>query len=193
MKGRQGIRCKQLLDELKEVIDYWQLKDEALDRTVWGNGCGRGMAVGRHKVLCLALNTGVMASNGKVLAETQHSSSVSVGGTSFLMLLWKSGRKAYEIRKSMSVLNTMALFGVNRVVEQNIETKVLMERTVYIYIYILNELINYLSQATELLACFRIQLHKNHCDSPYDMFCLWQFTVVYSHHLSHHNRLSVNY
>jgi hypothetical protein len=49
------------------------------------------------------------------------------------MLLWKSGRKAYEIRKSMSVLNTMALFGVNRVVEQNIETKVLMERTVYIY------------------------------------------------------------
>ena len=57
MKGRRGIRCKQLLDELKEAIGYWQLKDEALDRTVWGNGFGRGVAVGRHKALCLAVNT----------------------------------------------------------------------------------------------------------------------------------------
>jgi len=56
-----------------------------------------------------------------------------------------------------------------------------------------NELINYLSQATEQLACFTVQSHKNHCDTSYDMFCLWWFTVVYSHHLSRHNRLSVNY
>ena len=42
MKGRRGIRRKQLLDELKETIGYWQLKEEALDRTPRGTGFGRG-------------------------------------------------------------------------------------------------------------------------------------------------------
>ena len=42
MKGRRGIRRKQLLDELKEAIGYWQLKEEALDRILWGTGFGRG-------------------------------------------------------------------------------------------------------------------------------------------------------
>jgi len=33
--GRQRRRRKQLLDELKEKIEYWKLKDEALDGTVY--------------------------------------------------------------------------------------------------------------------------------------------------------------
>jgi hypothetical protein len=31
--GRQGRRCKQLLDNLKETRRYWKLKEEALDLT----------------------------------------------------------------------------------------------------------------------------------------------------------------
>ena len=42
--GRQGRRCKQLLDDLKETRELWKLKEEALDCTVWrtrfGRGCG---------------------------------------------------------------------------------------------------------------------------------------------------------
>jgi len=32
--GRRGIRCKQLLYDLKGKKGYWKLKDEALDRTL---------------------------------------------------------------------------------------------------------------------------------------------------------------
>jgi hypothetical protein len=42
MTGRRGIRRKQLLDELKEKIKYWKLKEEALDHTLWGTRFGRG-------------------------------------------------------------------------------------------------------------------------------------------------------
>jgi hypothetical protein len=35
MKGRQGRRRKQLLDDLKGKRRYWKLKEEALDRTLW--------------------------------------------------------------------------------------------------------------------------------------------------------------
>ena len=42
MTGRRGRRCKQLLDDLKEMRGYWKLKEEALDRTVWRTGCGIG-------------------------------------------------------------------------------------------------------------------------------------------------------
>jgi len=35
-------RSKQLLDDLKEKIGYWKLKEEALDRTVWRKCFGRG-------------------------------------------------------------------------------------------------------------------------------------------------------
>ena len=42
MKGRRGIRRKKLLDDLKEIIGYWQLKEDALDRTLWGTRFGRG-------------------------------------------------------------------------------------------------------------------------------------------------------
>ena len=40
--GRQRRRRKQLLDDLKETRCYCKLKEEALDRTVWGTRFGRG-------------------------------------------------------------------------------------------------------------------------------------------------------
>jgi hypothetical protein len=39
---RRGIRRKQLWDDLKGKRGYCKLKEEALDRTVWGTGFGRG-------------------------------------------------------------------------------------------------------------------------------------------------------
>jgi hypothetical protein len=39
--GRRGRRRKQLLDELKEKIGFWKLKEEALDRTMWRIRFGR--------------------------------------------------------------------------------------------------------------------------------------------------------
>jgi hypothetical protein len=42
--GTRGRRSWQLLDDLKETREYWKLKEEALDRSVWrtrfGRGCG---------------------------------------------------------------------------------------------------------------------------------------------------------
>ena len=44
MTGRQGRRRRQLLHNLKEMIEYCELKEEALDRTLWrtrfGADCG---------------------------------------------------------------------------------------------------------------------------------------------------------
>jgi hypothetical protein len=40
--GRQGRRCRKLLADLKERRGYSNLKEEALDRTVWRAGFGRG-------------------------------------------------------------------------------------------------------------------------------------------------------
>jgi hypothetical protein len=40
--GRQGRIRKQLLDGLKETRGYGKLKEEALDRTLWRTGFGRG-------------------------------------------------------------------------------------------------------------------------------------------------------
>jgi hypothetical protein len=40
--GRRGRRRKQLLDDLKETRGYRKLKEEALDRTLWGTCFGRG-------------------------------------------------------------------------------------------------------------------------------------------------------
>jgi hypothetical protein len=39
--GRRGRRRKQLLDYLKEKRRYWKLKEETLDRTLWGTRFGR--------------------------------------------------------------------------------------------------------------------------------------------------------
>jgi len=49
MTGRRGRRRKQPLDYRKETRRYWKLKEEALDRTVWEAGFGRGCGpVARH-------------------------------------------------------------------------------------------------------------------------------------------------
>jgi hypothetical protein len=40
--GRRGRRRRKLLDELKERTGYTHLKEEALDRTMWRAGFGRG-------------------------------------------------------------------------------------------------------------------------------------------------------
>jgi hypothetical protein len=40
--GRRGRRCRKLLDELKERRGYSNLKEEALDRTMWRARFGRG-------------------------------------------------------------------------------------------------------------------------------------------------------
>jgi len=40
--GRRGRRSRKLLDDLKERRAYSLLKEEALDRTVWRAGFGRG-------------------------------------------------------------------------------------------------------------------------------------------------------
>jgi len=40
--GRRGRRRKKLLDYLKERRGYCHLKEEALDRTMWRAGFGRG-------------------------------------------------------------------------------------------------------------------------------------------------------
>ena len=40
--GRRGRRRKKLLDDLKERRGYCQLKEEALDRTMWTARFGRG-------------------------------------------------------------------------------------------------------------------------------------------------------
>jgi hypothetical protein len=37
----RGRMRKQLLDDLKEKREYWKLKEEALDRTLWRNRFGR--------------------------------------------------------------------------------------------------------------------------------------------------------
>jgi hypothetical protein len=42
MTERRGRRRKQLLDNLNEKRRYWKLKEEALDRTLWGNRFERG-------------------------------------------------------------------------------------------------------------------------------------------------------
>jgi hypothetical protein len=40
--GRRGRRIRKLLDGLKERRGYSYSKEEALDRTMWGAGFGRG-------------------------------------------------------------------------------------------------------------------------------------------------------
>jgi hypothetical protein len=40
--GRQGRRHKKLLDDLKEIIENWKLKEGALNCTVWRTRFGGG-------------------------------------------------------------------------------------------------------------------------------------------------------
>jgi hypothetical protein len=47
--GKQGRRCKQLLDGLKEMRGYCKLKEETLGRTVWRTRSGRGYGLIRRQ------------------------------------------------------------------------------------------------------------------------------------------------
>jgi hypothetical protein len=47
-KRRRSRRRKQLLDDLEESRGYCKLKEEALDRTVWKTGFGRGCRLARQ-------------------------------------------------------------------------------------------------------------------------------------------------
>jgi hypothetical protein len=42
MTGRQGRRCRKLLDDLKKRRGYSYLKEKALDRTMWRSQFGKG-------------------------------------------------------------------------------------------------------------------------------------------------------
>ena len=42
MTGRRGRKRRKLLDDLKEMRGYSQLKEEALDHSVWTARFGRG-------------------------------------------------------------------------------------------------------------------------------------------------------
>jgi hypothetical protein len=42
VKGRRGRRRKQVPDNHKEKRGYWEVKEEALDCTVWRTGFGTG-------------------------------------------------------------------------------------------------------------------------------------------------------
>ena len=57
MTGRQGRRRRKLLDDLKERKGYSRLKEEALDRTVWRAGFGRGFGpVVRRTAKCVTMH-----------------------------------------------------------------------------------------------------------------------------------------
>ena len=43
MTRRRGRRRRKLLDDLKDRREYYHLKEEALDRTMWRNRFGRGV------------------------------------------------------------------------------------------------------------------------------------------------------
>ena len=46
VRGRRGRRRRKLLDDLKERREYSQLREEALDRTMWRACFGRGFGPG---------------------------------------------------------------------------------------------------------------------------------------------------
>jgi hypothetical protein len=39
---RQGRRRKEVLDDVKETREYWKLREEAIDRSVWRTRFGKG-------------------------------------------------------------------------------------------------------------------------------------------------------
>ena len=84
---RRGRRRKKLLDDLKDRRGYCQLKEEALDRTVWRNRFGRGLDLSFDRLLmmmtqgiCYTKNPGDGNSNSyqMVVAEKPYGSYISV-------------------------------------------------------------------------------------------------------------------
>ena len=52
---RRGRRLKKLLVDLKDRRGYFQLKEEALDRTMWRNLFGRGLDLSFDKLLMMMI------------------------------------------------------------------------------------------------------------------------------------------
>ena len=52
---RQGRRCKKLLDDLKDRRGYCELKEEALDRTVWRNRFARALDLSFDRLLMMMI------------------------------------------------------------------------------------------------------------------------------------------
>ena len=67
--ARRGIRHKQLLDDLKGKRDYWKLKEEGLDSTLWRTCFGRdcGPVVG-HELMNI-FGTFVIQHHPKILSS----------------------------------------------------------------------------------------------------------------------------
>ena len=59
MTGRRRRRSKQLLDDIKERVGYWNSKDEAINLTLWrtrfGRGCGK-VDCELHDSVCYVTN-----------------------------------------------------------------------------------------------------------------------------------------
>jgi len=51
--GIQGRRRRQLLDDFKEKREYWKLKEEALDRTLWRTGFEKSLWTCRQTRKCM--------------------------------------------------------------------------------------------------------------------------------------------
>ena len=70
--GTRGRRRTELLDCLKETRGYWKLKEEAVDRTVWRTGFGRGCGpVARQTAvrMVMQLPTAVSESDQSMLSK----------------------------------------------------------------------------------------------------------------------------
>ena len=52
---RRGSRYKKLLDDLKDRRGYCQLKEEAVDRTMWMNRFGRGFGPEFDRLLMMMM------------------------------------------------------------------------------------------------------------------------------------------
>jgi hypothetical protein len=62
-------RRKQLVDGLKERGEHWKLKEEALDRSLWRTGCGRGKIL-KHS-LTKVCNTKIVTGLSKYIARSK--------------------------------------------------------------------------------------------------------------------------
>ena len=63
---RRGRRRKKLLDDLKDRRGYCQLKEEALDRTMWRNILEEALDLSFDRLLMMMMNTKYIHPNGKV-------------------------------------------------------------------------------------------------------------------------------
>jgi hypothetical protein len=87
--GRRGRRHKQLLDECKEKREYWKLKYEAVDRTVWRTGFGM-WRTGFGKSYGLVVKTDYEVNESSLIQAL----TFSVGSNDFFLITQKIEGKA---------------------------------------------------------------------------------------------------